>query len=844
MMVMHVLILAVLGMGGFGVSLGVPPLPETPTLAKIAPEQCLFYFASAGTATPDAKSPNQTEQLLAEPEVQKLSAAIETAIKTSLSKSLGPNGPLPGMSGDELADFIKLILAKPLAVYVAGVEMCPTGPAPRIGVAIKFDDDVDKVKAKLADLTKLLPPPMLGTVKIGGEDWQTIQPVPPGTPAPPVTIVWGFQKKYLLLAVGEGEMEALIARAKGQPPAWLVQLRKDVPIERLSIVGYLNVKTIRETYGPMAGPQAAVAFDAIGLNNINSLVSAAGLDQTGYVAKTLISLDGEPQGLLQFSTIKPLSAADLASVPADASMAVAIKINPLAVFDAWIDMVGKVDPRAKEQIARDIGQAEAQLGLKLRDDLLKPLGDSLSVYSSMGGGGLPEAGVVLQIKDSPTAAKTFAKLMQLAEAVLQATAANNPSAPKLTKDSSSGKDIYTLQISQPGIPPISWCLTEKELVVSTALKAYLSRPADFKSLSESPAIAKTLSDDAASIALVYWDVKGSFEKLYPMIPMLAMIAQQQGINLNLPAMPPADTIAKHLSPLVATVHRAPAGIEIAQRMPLPGLAVAASAPVLVALLLPAVQSARGAARSASSTNNLKQIALAIHNYHDAKRSLPPACKADKDGKPLLSWRVLILPFLEENELYKQFHLDEPWDSENNKPLIARIPDVYKSPNSKVSGEGKTNYLTVRGPHSMFPGDKALAFKDVPDGLSHTIMTVEANDDKAVIWTKPDDFQYDEEKPLDGLGGMQPGAFLVGFGDGSVRRLPSTIDPKTLNALFTRDGGEPINMESIESPAAVVPPPKTVPARVVIPAIGVAPAVVPSQAVPPAAPAAPAPPKRP
>jgi hypothetical protein len=631
-------------MGGFGLSVGVPPLPDTPTLAKIAPEQCLFYVASAGTAVPDPKSPNQAEQLLAEPEVQRLSAALETAMKTNLTKTLGQNSPLPGASGERLIDLVRLTLAKPLALYISGVEMGTAGPAPRAGVAIKFDEDVEQVKAKLAELIKLLPPPMLGTTKINGEEWQTIQPVPQGAPGPQVTIVWGFQKKYFLAAVGQGEMEALIARAKGEPPAWLVKLHNDLPIERLSTVGYLNVKTIRETFGPMAGPQAAVAFDAIGLNNINSLASAAGLDQTGYVVKTLVSLDGQPQGLLQFSAIQPLAAADLASIPADAGVALAIKINPLAVFDALMEMQGKVDPRKRDEALAGIGMMEGQLGLKFRDDVLKPLGDSFCLYASLANPAVPEVTLSLQVRDSQTAAKTFAKLMQLAEAALQATAANNPSAPKLTKDNSSGKDVYTLtfnpvsvapNIVEPTVPPISWCLTEKGLVVSTALQAYLSRPAGFKSLDQSADVAKSLSGDAAPLALFYCDIKGIFEKFYPMAPMLTMLLQQQGANLNLPPLPPANAIAPHLTPLIATVRRTPVGIEIAERTPMPGLAVTQSLPVAASLVLPAVQAAREAARRAQSTNNLKMIGLAMHVHHDAKRSFPPAYKADKDGKPLL-----------------------------------------------------------------------------------------------------------------------------------------------------------------------------------------------------------------
>jgi hypothetical protein len=207
------------------------------------------------------------------------------------------------------------------------------------------------------------------------------------------------------------------------------------------------------------------------------------------------------------------------------------------------------------------------------------------------------------------------------------------------------------------------------------------------------------------------------------------------------------------------------------------------------LLVPALEQVRGAAGRAQSANNLKQMGLAMHNYVDTFKSLPAHASFDKDGKPLLSWRVHILPFVEGQELYKEFHLDEPWDSEHNKQLIARMPPIYRSPLSKA-GAGKTTYLVPVGKHALFGGKKGLNFpRDVPDGTSNTIMVVETNDGDAVIWTKPADYKVDVENPRTGL--LRPGAkgFHVGMADGSVRFISSQISLETLRAAFTRDGGE-------------------------------------------------------
>ena len=221
------------------------------------------------------------------------------------------------------------------------------------------------------------------------------------------------------------------------------------------------------------------------------------------------------------------------------------------------------------------------------------------------------------------------------------------------------------------------------------------------------------------------------------------------------------------------------------------LVVIAIIGVLVALLLPAVQAAREAARRNVAVNDMKQIGLAMHNYHDIYKHFPARTIRDAEGKPLLSWRVAILPLLDQ-ALYKEFHLDEPWDSEHNRKLIEKMPAVFNNPSNTVGDEGKTVYLLPTGKGTMFEGNNALTFQEVTDGLSNTIMIVEAADDAAVEWTKPGDLSFDPAKPTAGLSGARPGGFQAAFGDGSVRFLADAIDESVLKALFTPRGGETVD----------------------------------------------------
>ncbi|MCI0681002.1 MAG: DUF1559 domain-containing protein [Gemmataceae bacterium] len=226
------------------------------------------------------------------------------------------------------------------------------------------------------------------------------------------------------------------------------------------------------------------------------------------------------------------------------------------------------------------------------------------------------------------------------------------------------------------------------------------------------------------------------------------------------------------------------------RLPEGGSAVLSMGAISTALLLPAVQKVREAATRAQDMNNMKQIGLAMHNYHDVHKSLPPAAICDANGKPLLSWRVAILPFLEGDNLYKQFKLDEPWDSDHNKRLIAQMPPTYVIPAAPLK-PGETHYRVFVGGGAMFDLSKGARFVDVTDGLSNTLMVVETFE--SVPWTKPDDIAYDAKKPLPKLGGFYAnGIFNAGLGDGSVRALRTNLTEATLRALITRAGGEVVN----------------------------------------------------
>jgi hypothetical protein len=217
--------------------------------------------------------------------------------------------------------------------------------------------------------------------------------------------------------------------------------------------------------------------------------------------------------------------------------------------------------------------------------------------------------------------------------------------------------------------------------------------------------------------------------------------------------------------------------------------------------LPCLQTVRDGEGWQWSASHLRQIGLALHSYHSVYGQLPPAVKHGKDGRPLYSWRVLLLPFLEQQPLFRQFNLDEPWDSPHNKPLLEKIPKCYTLGVGGYGVAGMTSYQVFIGPGTTFERD-GLTWDDFPDGLPNTLLVVEAAN--PVPWTKPADLAYIPDKPLPALGGFfhkpiyfwcyeigSRDGFTACFADGKVRFIRADTDERTLRGLITRNGGEQV-----------------------------------------------------
>jgi beta-lactamase regulating signal transducer with metallopeptidase domain len=195
----------------------------------------------------------------------------------------------------------------------------------------------------------------------------------------------------------------------------------------------------------------------------------------------------------------------------------------------------------------------------------------------------------------------------------------------------------------------------------------------------------------------------------------------------------------------------------------------------------------------STMNHLAQLGLAMHNYHSVHKHFPPAAVMGPDGKTPHSWRVELLPFLEGESLFREYRMNEPWDSPANKKVLDKMPAVFRSPFDDPKST-KSGYYVFTGPGTVFDGSQGTSFKDIIDGTSNTLLLVESKQD--VPWTKPEDIPFDPLKPPSSVRSFVDGQFFACMADGSRRKILNDKAKGQLAWLILRNDGHPIPWDEI------------------------------------------------
>ncbi|NOY42686.1 MAG: DUF1559 domain-containing protein [Planctomycetes bacterium] len=787
------LILIFLAGGGFTGTQGITPLPEDPVVAQIAPPECLFYTSWTGVhqASPDAT--NSTEQLYNDEKFQAFLKNADKKIREAVTQNVGQQ------QAEGVLRLLDHLQTHAGAVYVSTIDVHPGKMHDfRGGLVLRVDDDeIQPLFKAVNSLLLQIPHGDQTAVKIGDLEFTRIQ-VMDRTP----TITWGMSGNYLVVGIGEGEAEMIVKRQQGAAADWLVAAKKSVEIPRPASFVHIDIRRLIDTARSFTGEQDDSEIDglleAFGIDAIESFSCAGGLDDQGSVNRGLLKLSGELRGIMTLLDCDPLTKEDLQKISSESPFALAFQFSLADALTAFLEScehekAPRDAKRVSAMLVQQIDALGAGLGLDIRADLLASIGDTWRIYVQPGSGAFINGWTISVDLADP------AKFSNLHEKLLAALQENlGQGGPgKITSAQRGQTKIYFAHLRGLPIVP-SWCIHDDRLLICSSpasLTQILSGQAHSTPLADAEHIRPFLEDNSRTIKLVHIDAKAVAEFAIPLIAMrLRTLPQGRQFDVS-SLLPPADVVAQHLQSTVFAVERADEGIRITRRGTRPGINAGQAAGLAVAAILPATGQARAAAQVVDSRNNQKQIALALHNFHSVHGAFPAGYNSDAQDKPLLSWRVHILPYLEEQALYNQFQLEEPWDSPHNKKLMNLMPDVFRSPNTKAEA-GKTTYLGVSGADGVFvrPQPDSLlgtGMRKITDGTSNTVMTVESTDDRAIFWTKPGDFAPKKDNPQQGLRVDPQHGMSLGFTDGSVRNVPKTIPNKTLKSLFTKSGGEVI-----------------------------------------------------
>lgn len=801
--IIELVILMGLG-GGGGIPLGVPPAPEDPVMFQFAPDDCLYYATWAGIAAPSAESENSTERMIAGKEMMTFLSRVDQELMNWFDMTAAAEGGSEGEFITAISQLVRNVYLHHTAVCLERFEL---GDVPEFygAMLIKLGDEaqptVDQFREAIAANLK--------ESEHKTEERADLIVTELRFEGAPL-IEFTHQGDYIIIGFGEDALNDALARMDTDVPDWLQEMRqdaRDAGIERLSTISRIDVESVLDAFEDLAGRDPSwTIVENIGLKEIKGYQAVTGLDQTGFVSRIEIPLADDPQGLFKLLEGEGMSIEDLDTIPANVAASFSISLSPEQLLDVTLELFQMFDPFSAAQLEDAIEEGGSVFGARIREDIIASLGDQISIYASSDDGGFITGWVFsVEVKDHMSLTQVDQKLVQF----MQEAFPDTPGAPSIHTQTIDGREVHTLIAGRDFMPfTPAWSLTGSELIIAPfapALKSHIRQLSEENHLASAKPIQDLFDQDESYkvMAVSNIDQAKVIRFAYPWFEMMmqfAMTELGEETSFDVGDFPSVAGLTKEMKPANAVVYRTEDSLLLIARQTIPSGDFGATMPVIAAVSMPAVFSARAAASRIQSANNMRQMGIALHNYHDVHRALPPPYTVDEEGKPLLSWRVHILPYVEAQALYDRFHLDEPWDSEHNRALISEMPQYFALPGADP-GDGLTPYQGVDieggifGPLDM--GEVANAqrgrgrgFDLVRDGLSNTIMLVETNQEAAVIWTKPGDFEAPGMQLLDRLNGNWEGGFNALMGDASLHFIDEAIDAEVLIQLFKMGDGEP------------------------------------------------------
>jgi prepilin-type processing-associated H-X9-DG protein len=633
--------------------------------------------------------------------------------------------------------------------------------------------------------------------------------------------VWWFEKGDLVLS---NRPDVVLAVLDGKSPSAVDHSRRVALFKARDdfqpvAAGFLDMQEL---------PRMPAEAIQLGLGGLKQVEIQWGFQDDAIVSVLGVVAPQPRQGILALLDQPTFTLRSLPPLPAGLSGYTALSLDPLKTYDQIVSVMKNANPPGADQVPAVEQMIRERFGLDIRNDLLPSLGPKLAFYAqptaaksapSPANAMLSQFnGMTLsvQIRDQAAMTRAFDPLMRTINIILQGQKAGPNAQPLAFRKQSGRRPSYVLDLSQGGLNPQIVAMFKPTITLGKDQLVFAATTAAADAAINVSTAGPTRRWQAAgpfvSMArrlpenLVLLNVSDPRDTIPTLIESLPALVQQmntvlassagsgagRALRVDTAKVPRAAELKPMLFPASTALIVDRQGARFVLRESIPSISSPATSGVLVALLLPAVQAAREAARRAQCLNNLKQVGLAMHTYASVHGAFPTPAITGKQGKALLSWRVAILPYIDQQGLYNKFKLDEPWDSPHNKALLMEMPSPYVCPSRAAVEPFTTTYQVFTGRGALFEDGKDTKIADVTDGTTNTIMAVEA--DRAVPWTKPDDLPFDPAAPPSffGAGSKHPGGFNALFADGSVRFMKISVGAQTFRALITRAGGEIIN----------------------------------------------------
>ncbi len=680
--------------------------------------------------------------------------------------------------------------------------------------------------------------------------------------APAIDAAWWAEGDHLVIAVGVDPVQNTLAVASGKKPditkhrLWSADAADEA--KAITTTAWVDAKSLREKFKdfPIPIPEGRPvligdALKILGLGNVEELVLKSGYEGKALWSETRLNTTGERTGVLSLWEGEEITFEDLPPLPKNTNSFYAASMKPAAAYETIRRMIKESmafgPEEAAKEVERVIDTIPNFLGFDPKTDILDALGNIVVICDD------PEQGLlgtgstlIVQVKDAE-------KLRQSLEKIVNKINSYVPNEEiilvKIHKAKKQGREIWHFEFGQT-VETLGVAIEEDWMVVALMpqpVEAFFLR-VDGKLPKWS--IEQLKEQGAQGIPEKFTSVgvsnpKVIYQNLLKLAPygysaLVAALKGEREIPRNaalpwqLSDLPPAELIAGPLFPNVRTMTLDETGMKWTSYSSLPSLPVvggpgggngAVAGSVVTALLLPAIQQARTAARRSQSMNNLKQLGIAMHNYHETHNSFPAGTLPNEKLKPdeRLSFMVELLPYIDQSPLYEKVDKEGGWkDKENRLVIETRLP-VLMNPgvsmqpiaatkadaNEEASNSAPTHYVGMAGigkdapllpitsnRAGVFGYNRKTRLEDITDGTSNTVMISEASKDYGA-WGAGGTATIRSltQKPYingpDGIGGPFPGGCHVLFGDGSVRFISQAIDPGTFEALITIRGGEVI-----------------------------------------------------